>query len=115
MLLYNLTPKVLAEMKRKKICKYLCLLFVAVCSVIFTTSLTAFAVHNEGSMEVTARIEAPSDEPPSSSNIDSDPNSPQTGSDSSFALWIFLLLISCSALVVTVVYEKRKNILQNKT
>lgn len=101
-------------MKREKICKYLCLLCVTVCSILFTTSLTAFAVQTEGNMEVIAHIEAPSDEPPSSSDVDSDTESPQTGSDNSLAPWIFLLSINCSALVITVVYWKRKKILKNK-
>lgn len=38
------------------------MLFVAVCSILFTTSLTAFAVRNEGSMEVIAHIETAPDE-----------------------------------------------------
>lgn len=37
--------------------KAFCLLFVAVCSIVFMTSMTAFAAHTDGSMEVIARIE----------------------------------------------------------
>ncbi|MGN0502687.1 MAG: hypothetical protein ACI4HN_07150 [Ruminococcus sp.] len=44
-------------MKREKICKYLCLLFVAVCSILFINSLTAVAVQADESMEVIAHIE----------------------------------------------------------
>lgn len=49
-------------MKRIKINKRLLLLFVAVCSILFMTSLTAFAAHTDGSTKVTARIEVASTE-----------------------------------------------------
>lgn len=49
-------------MKRIKINKCLLLLFVAVCSMLFMTSLTAFAAHTDGSTKVNARIEVDSTE-----------------------------------------------------
>lgn len=44
-------------MKRIKIIKAFCLLFVAVCSIVFMTSMTAFAAHTDGNTEVVAHIE----------------------------------------------------------
>lgn len=44
-------------MKRIKINKCLCLLFVVVFSILYLTSLTVFAAHIDGGTEVTARIE----------------------------------------------------------
>lgn len=99
-------------MKREKICKYLCLLFVAVCSVLFTTSLTAFAVHNEGSMEVTARIEtapAQTTQPvtdSTQSNIKQDESNILTGEAISVCVVISSLLLIISVLVI---YLCRKN------
>lgn len=98
-------------MKRKKICRYLCLLFVAVCSVLFTTSLTAFAVHNEGSMEVTARIEtapAQTTQPvtDNGSSAEQDESNISTGETVSACVVISLLLFIIS---VFVIYFCRKN------
>lgn len=44
-------------MKRIKIIKAFCLLFIAVCSIVFMTSMTAFAAHTDGNTEVVAHIE----------------------------------------------------------
>lgn len=44
-------------MKRIKIIKAFCLLFVAVCSIVFMASMTAFAAHTDGNTEVVAHIE----------------------------------------------------------
>lgn len=93
-------------MKREKICKYLCLLFVAICSVLFTTSLTAFAVHNEGSMEVTARIEtvpAETTQPVTDSTqsyIKQDESNISTGETVSACVVISSLLFIISVLVI---------------
>lgn len=93
-------------MKREKICKYLCLLFVAVCSVLFTTSLTAFAVRNEGSMEVIAHIETAPDEttqPVTDSTqgyIEQDESNISTGEAISVCVVISSLLLIISVLVI---------------
>lgn len=101
-------------MKRKIICKYLCLLFVAVCSVLFTTVLTAVAVQTDGSMKVIAHIETHSDEDSSPANTNTDSKSPPTGNDSNLDILIPLLFVSGGALIVTAVCEKRKKIQRNK-
>ncbi len=44
-------------MKKIKIIKAFCLLFVAVSSIVFMTSMTAFAAHTDGNTEVAAHIE----------------------------------------------------------
>lgn len=44
-------------MKRIKIIKAFCLLFIAVCLIVFMTSMTAFAAHTDGNTEVVAHIE----------------------------------------------------------
>lgn len=99
-------------MKRKKICKYLCLLFVAVCSVLFTTSLTAFAVRNEGGMEVIAHIETAPDEttqPVTDSTqgfIEQDESNISTGEAVSACVVISSLLFIISVIVI---YFCRKN------
>ncbi|MGN1466682.1 MAG: hypothetical protein ACI4W1_00085 [Ruminococcus sp.] len=98
-------------MKRKKICKYLCLLFVAVCSVLFTTTLTAVAVQTDGSMEVIAHIEtAPvqTTQPvtDNGSSAEQDVNSISTGGAISVCVVISLLLLIISVLVI---YFCRKN------
>lgn len=93
-------------MKREKICKYLCLLFVAICSILFTTSLTAFAVHNEGSMEVIAHIETAPDETTQSvtgstqSYIEQDKSNISTGEALSVCVVISSLLLIISVLVI---------------
>lgn len=93
-------------MKRKNICKYLCLLFVAVCSILFTTSLTAFAVHNEGSMEVIAHIETAPDEttqPVTDSTqgyIEQDEINISTGEAVSVCAVISSLLLIISVLII---------------
>ncbi len=99
-------------MKRKKICKYLCLLFVAVCSVLFTTTLTAVAVQTDGSMEVIAHIEtapAQTTQPvtdSTQSNIKQDESNISTGETVSAYVVISLLLFIISVLVI---YFCRKN------
>lgn len=93
-------------MKRKKICKYLCLLFVAVCSILSTTSLTAFAGHNEGSMEVIAHIETAPDEttqPVTDSTqgyIEQDESNISTGEAVSVCAVISSLLLIISVLII---------------
>ena len=98
-------------MKRIKIKKCLCLLFVAICSVPFTTSLSADAVHTDGSMEVIAHIEtAPSEttQPAthSGSTVPPDNGSISTGETVSACVVISLLLFIISVLVI---YFCRKN------
>lgn len=99
-------------MKRIKICKYLCLLFVAVCTVLFTASLTAFAVRNEGSMEVIAHIEtapAQTTQPVTESTTsytEQDESNISTGETVSACVVISLLLFIISVLVI---YFCRKN------
>lgn len=95
-------------MKKIKLNKYLHLVFISVFLIALFTPVNAFASQTDDSMEVIARIEAPTEESPSSTIIDSDSKAQQTDSDSSLALWILLPSISCSALAVTVVYVKRK-------
>lgn len=101
-------------MKKIKLNKYLSLLLVPVFLMALLTPVNAFASQTGDSMEVAAHIEAPSNKPPSSSNIDSDPIAPQTGNNNNLTLWLFLLFISFNALVVLLVCEKRKNTPQNK-
>ena len=99
-------------MKWIKIHKYLCLLFVAICSILFTTSLTAFAVRNEGNMEVIAHIETAPDEttqPVTDSTqgyIGQDESNISTGETVSACVVISLLLFIISVLVI---YFCRKN------
>ena len=81
------------------------MLFVAVCAVLFTTSLTAFAARNEGSMEVTARIEtAPAETTQPSADSDStvlpDNGNISTGEAISACVVISLLLLAASLLVI---------------
>lgn len=93
-------------MKWIKIHKYLCLLFVAICSILFTTSLTAFAVRNEGSMEVIAHIETAPDEttqPVTDSTqgyIEQDESNISTGEAVSVCAVISSLLLIISVLVI---------------
>lgn len=99
-------------MKWIKIHKYLCLLFVAICSILFTTSLTAFAVRNEGNMEVIAHIETAPDETTqpvtdsTQSYIEQDESNISTGETVSACVVISLLLFIISVLVI---YFCRKN------
>ena len=98
-------------MKWIKIFKYLCLLFVAVCSVLFTTTLTAVAVHTDGSMEVIAHIETAPDETSqpttdSGSTVVPDSGSVSTGEAISACFVLSLLLLVISVLVI---YFCRKN------
>lgn len=87
-------------------------MFISVFLIALLTPVNAFASQTDDNMEVIARIEAPSDEISSPSNIDAETSSPQTGSDRNSALWIVLLCISGISLGVTVVYGKRENILR---
>lgn len=99
-------------MKRKKICKYLCLLFVAICSVLFINSLTAVAVQTDGSMEVIAHIETAPDETTqhvtdgTQGYIEQDESNISTGETVSACVVISLLLFIISVLLI---YFCRKN------
>lgn len=127
-------------MKKIKINKYLCLMFLFVFFIGLFTSLHAFVSQTDNGMKIHAYIEAPSEKPSSSSNIDADPEfsladnniSSQPGGDVSskpesnvdsktesnldsgsggnnrLNLWAFLLLTGFGALVIIVVYRKRK-------
>lgn len=74
--------------------------------MLFTTSLTAFAVNNEGSMEVTARIEtAPAEttQPTTDgSSAEQDGSSVLTGETASVCVVLSSLLLIASVLVIYV-------------
>lgn len=101
------------KMKWIRICKCLCLLFVAICSILFSVFFAALAADADGSMAVTARIEATSDEVSQPVNSGSsytvssavsstaqDKSNVLTGDAASACVVIFLLLLIISSLVV---------------
>lgn len=83
-------------------------MFISVFLIALLTPVNAFASQTNDSMEVRAYIEAPTEEPSSPANINTDSNSVQTVDDGNLDILIPLLFIICGALVVTVVYVKRK-------
>lgn len=99
-------------MKHKRFNECLFLIFVTVCSMLFMTSLNAFAAHTDGSTEVIAHIEKASDETTQSvtdstdSPAKDDENIISTGKSVSFYVIIFSLLLIVSVLVI---YFCRKN------
>ena len=102
-------------MKRIKIDKFLCLFLAVVCLMLVTVSLTSFAARNEGNMEVTAHIEAPSAESsqPESSATDSsvaqDSGDVPTGDTTYVFVAIPLLLLIISVLVICLCNKNYKN------
>lgn len=95
-------------MKRIKIIKVFCLLFVAVCSIVFMASMTAFAAHTDGNTEVVAHIETRTIETTqavtdnTNASVTDDENNISTG-DMIFvsaAISFILLLISLFVLIL---------------
>lgn len=95
-------------MKRIKIIKAFCLLFVAVSSIVFMASMTAFAAHTDGNTEVVAHIENCTIETTqtvtdnANASVTDDENNISTG-DMIFvsaAISFILLLISLFVLII---------------
>lgn len=89
-------------MKKTKINKCLCLLFITVCSILFISSLTDFAVYADGSTKVTAHIEtsqAETTDDSDSSVVQNDSNV-STGDTLYFDVIIILFLIVIAQLVI---------------
>lgn len=95
-------------MKRIKIIKAFCLLFIAVCLIVFMTSMTAFAAHTDGNTEVVAHIETCTIETTqavtdnANASVTDDENNISTG-DMIFvsaAISFILLLISLFVLIL---------------
>lgn len=108
-------------MKRIKIIKAFCLLFVAVCSIVFMTSMTAFAAHTDGNTEVVAHIETCTIETTqtytdnTNASVTDDENNISTG-DMIFvsaAISFILLLISLFALILCNKYNAHTEIRRN--
>lgn len=127
-------------MKKIKQIKYLCLMFIPLFLIALLSPMNAFASQTGNGMKIHAYIEAHSEKPSSSSNIDSDPEFPpadnnissqpggdvssepesnvssepesnvdsETGGNNRLILWAFLLLTGFGALVIIIVYRKRK-------
>ena len=102
-------------MKRTKTIKYLFLLFIAVSSILFISSITPSAVRNDGSTEVIAHIETSPTEAtqPSadnnSSSVPCDENDVSTGDMSSGDILFLLILILISALVIFLCSKNSNN------
>lgn len=108
-------------MKRIKIIKAFCLLFVAVSSIVFMTSMTAFAAHTDGNTEVVAHIENGTIETTqtvtdnANASVTDDENNISTG-DMIFvsaAISFILLLISLFALILCNKYNAHTEIRRN--
>ncbi len=108
-------------MKRIKIIKAFCLLFVAVCSIVFMASMTAFAAHTDGNTEVVAHIENGTIETTqtvtdnANASVTDDENNISTG-DMIFvsaAISFILLLISLFALILCNKYNAHTEIRRN--
>lgn len=109
-------------MKRIKIIKAFCLLFVAVCSIVFMTSMTAFAAHTDGNTEVVAHIETCTIETTqtytdnANASVTDDENNISTG-DMIFvsaAISFILLLISLFVLILCNKCNAHTEIRRNK-
>ncbi|MGN0470901.1 MAG: hypothetical protein ACI4GV_08310 [Acutalibacteraceae bacterium] len=102
-------------MKKIKIDRFLCLFLAVVCLMLSAVSLTSFAARNEGNMEVTAHIEAPSAESsqPESSVADSsvaqDSGDVPTGDTMHHYVVIALLLLIISVPVILFCNKKDRN------
>lgn len=108
-------------MKRIKIIKAFCLLFIAVCLIVFMTSMTAFAAHTDGNTEVVAHIETCTIETTqavtdnANASVMDDENNISTG-DMIFvsaAISFILLLISLFALILCNKYNAHTEIHRN--
>lgn len=108
-------------MKRIKIIKAFCLLFIAVCSIVFMASMTAFAAHTDGNTEVVAHIENGTIETTqtytdnTNASVTDDENNISTG-DMIFvsaAISFILLLISLFALILCNKYNAHTEIRRN--
>lgn len=105
-------------MKRIKIIKAFCLLFIAVCLIVFMTSMTAFAAHTDGNTEVVAHIETCTIETTqavtdnANASVMDDENNISTG-DMIFvsaAISFILLLISLFVLIICNKYNAHTEI-----
>ncbi len=108
-------------MKRIKIIEAFCLLFIAVCLIVFMTSMTAFAAHTDGNTEVVAHIETCTIETTqavtdnANASVMDDENNISTG-DMIFvsaAISFILLLISLFALILCNKYNAHTEIHRN--
>ena len=108
-------------MKRIKIIKAFCLLFIAVCLIVFMTSMTAFAAHTDGNTEVVAHVETCTIETTqavtdnANASVMDDENNISTG-DMIFvsaAISFILLLISLFALILCNKYNAHTEIHRN--
>lgn len=108
-------------MKRIRIIKAFCLLFIAVCLIVFMTSMTAFAAHTDGNTEVVAHIETCTIETTqavtdnANASVMDDENNISTG-DMIFvsaAISFILLLISLFALILCNKYNAHTEIHRN--
>lgn len=108
-------------MKRIKIIKAFCLLFIAVCLIVFMTSMTAFAAHTDGNTEVVAHIETCTIETTqavtdnANASVMDDENNISTGDMIlvSAAISFILLLISLFALILCNKYNAHTEIHRN--
>lgn len=93
--------------------KCLCILLAAVCFVLLTTSFPAFAADTEGSMEVTAHIEAAPAEPSETSPPAADSSGtvvPDHGTPSAGRTIFAGIVISLISLIsVPAIYLRFKN------
>lgn len=105
-------------MKKTKINKCLCLLFITVCSILFIIPLTDFAVYADGSTKVIAHIEtAPTETIQTVTTDDSsfaaqDKSNVSTGDIASDRFVIFLILLMISVLVIF--FGNKKHSLKKK-